>query len=377
VQFRLLLIFAVSIACTTTKTSEWTELESVEELDCTEWKLRPGDLRTDSVFLQEKAPAYGIVNTTMRNGAPGHFAFQFKGGLDVDQDALKPIPLGRSDQLLGAVFFKGDTFALVGAMERNKFSLQLRNVTSNVVVHSLNGLATTEVASTATVPAENGFWLIYETSSGQFRVAFIPAGEKVNIEARVIKKVWEERPRVVGSKGNVFAVMQSGNGLRFTAINPNGTSEDRGGIDIGNAKAPLESWDADVVGKTLKVAAVTGDSLVGDAKLHLFDMDDGGTDTLQKRGNATQALQDFHVSEPMLLVKSGEARVLMLQWLDAEATLATYAQTGDGLKKVAQQGIFDSGSRIMQAINYRSDKLVLIRAKLETTWKYELCEFKE
>lgn len=150
-------------------------------------------------------------------------------------------------------------------------------------------------------------------------------------------------------------------------------------IDSGmlNVKitSPMESATALPAKEGVFLAAVTGDSLIGDANLEVFFFRLGRPDPVWSK---VIKLPHTHLGEPVLVADGamGHAVLMVPKWVDLESTLGTYRLSPEGLVASANQGIFPAASVVVDTVEITGGAAVMIRSRTKDKWRYKLCEMK-
>jgi len=150
-------------------------------------------------------------------------------------------------------------------------------------------------------------------------------------------------------------------------------------IDSGmlNAKmtSPIESATALPSKEGVFLAAVTGDSLVGDANIEVFFFRFGLSDPVWSK---VMKLPHTHLGDPVLVLDGaiGHAVLMVPKWVDVESTIGTYRLSPEGLVPAANQGIFPAASVVVDAAEITGGAAAMIRSRTKDKWRYKLCEMK-
>ena len=147
------------------------------------------------------------------------------------------------------------------------------------------------------------------------------------------------------------------------------------GVFIVKTIAPIESARALPVKEGVFLAAVTGDSLIGEANLEVFFFRFGLADAVWSK---LIKLPHTHLGDPVLVVDGAVSHaVLMLpKWVDLESTIGTYRLSPEGLVASANQGIFPAAAVVVDAAENTGGAAVMIRSRTKDKWRYKLCEMK-
>lgn len=139
--------------------------------------------------------------------------------------------------------------------------------------------------------------------------------------------------------------------------------------------APIESARALPVKAGVFLAAVTGDSLVGDANIEVFFFRFGLSDPVWAK---VLKLPHTHLGDPALVLDGtiGHAVLMVPKWVDVESTIGTYRLSPEGLVPSANQGIFPAASVVVDAAEITGGAAAMIRSRTKDKWRYKLCEMK-
>ena len=139
--------------------------------------------------------------------------------------------------------------------------------------------------------------------------------------------------------------------------------------------ARIESARALPVKEGIFLAAVTGDSLVGDANIEVFFFRFGLSDPVWSK---VMKLPHTHLGDPVLVLDGaiGHAVLMVPKWVDVESTIGTYRLSPEGLVPAANQGIFPAASVVADAAEITGGAAAMIRSRTKDKWRYKLCEIK-
>lgn len=143
---------------------------------------------------------------------------------------------------------------------------------------------------------------------------------------------------------------------------------------ILNLGESVEAWTVGLSDEGAILAAIVGDSLVGEASLRV-----GKIDLASKNGAlkfiGRSDLKDIHATEPSIIQTARWPEVLIVNWVDEESTIARYIVHGEDISKPLFSGLFHKGTRIVGQLSPKdpSHVLVLTRHRVESRWVYQIC----
>lgn len=149
---------------------------------------------------------------------------------------------------------------------------------------------------------------------------------------------------------------------------------DSGGLNF-KTKAPVESRAVLPLDTGFFVAAVTGDSLIGNAQIEVAYFRSGSTEPVW---TYAAPHPHTHLGDPVLIpVKEpGKAFLLVPKWVDRETTIGTYRLSQERLEAQGNQGIFPEISTVVASGKTPRGAAIMVRGRDKDNWRFRLCEMK-
>lgn len=145
-----------------------------------------------------------------------------------------------------------------------------------------------------------------------------------------------------------------------------------GSQSLATESGGVESYTFSWHGKQLSLAYIKGNSLVGEASVHLLEAYRGPEGVWITRNNQIFSFDTFHLGSPHWVRSPRGDELVFLQWLDGESTLARIAtKEQGGVNQPNYYGVFPAGTRIMGI--FSEDAKMLIRQKEKLDWKFSVC----
>lgn len=147
-----------------------------------------------------------------------------------------------------------------------------------------------------------------------------------------------------------------------------------GEIQVEVSEDP-ESYDVSIDGDVIHLAMITGDSLIGAARIEFvqYAMDQG-----RIMNQDSMVIPDAHVGEIRIVSPSSPAssmRILVPKWVDREATIGTYTlQDGGKLGRADSFGLFPGPIAILDATPVEGGIGLILRERSKETWQFRLCK---
>lgn len=355
--------------------SSWIVLERAASAECAKWPMAPKDLSINDVRVVRGKKLGFVATGVNRSGTPVHYYLPFDGGLSFDDEDLVPLKIGRGSLLAGGSTLGDVAVGGVVLNLKDKASFEVRNLRDNVVRFKTE-LVAAGVQDAWMTPAQNGQWLSFKTDDNEFGAAFVNTTKKTALASKINGAKFKETPVIVPAGSAALAVWREGEtGKPFKArmIGEDGNAGTPYALDAA-VESQAESWSAAHHAGSYYLAAIDGDSLVGQANLRVsaFSFGDGGGDV---KWTKDLPLKDVHVTEPVFFSSGGRLQILVLKWVDEESTIARYNVAGGTVGQPTYSGIFPKGSRIVDAFagEDADDAYVVVRNKEETRWTFQVC----
>lgn len=163
-------------------------------------------------------------------------------------------------------------------------------------------------------------------------------------------------------------------------------------VGLAEAVSESEAWALLPQPGSYLLASVNGDSLAGEAVLHVASYTAPALPAagkaarpLARRWQQSFALGEAHVGGLRWLAREGlpadkGVQLVFLQWLDAEATLARYQVNEQGAKVLPSVGLFPAGSVLLSSTPVgggqeakNSGFYGILRYPWGLGWQFELC----
>lgn len=377
----LVCLGVLSTGCVTSKgkhQSEWAVLDSAKGSECSIWPMREKDLGVKEVALADGRGRAFAVTGMKRDTAPMHYFAPFDGSAQLDPESFIALDLGRGAILLGGTFIDGKSYAFIARNSASKATLEVRTVNDNVVRFK-GALADVVVEEGRATSAPGGAWLNLVGEDGSHRIVFVDMGQTMAVHP--VPGATRNEPsrilvRATAPKGAllIWKEGETGQPLKAQWVSIDGKSDAAVNLPIP-VTSQVESWTAIGHAGGYYLAVIDGDSLIGQSELKISYLN-WETSGVQVRWTKSSVLQDEHVTEPVFLVSEKGLEALVLKWIDEESTIARYMVAASTVGKPEFSGIFQKGSRIMEAFTdvEGNDRFVVVRSRGESGWIFRVCE---
>lgn len=359
--------------------SGWYPLTKAEDISCTSWPLRDKDLKVEAIVpFRGENPGF-FVSFIKRNGAKSFYFAPMERGVSPNPSRFIPLDLPRGALLLGGTTIKGVTHVILLIGESDRVFLEVRNIHSGVQEQRIP-LDTKGYSRGQVIEGQGGQWLLIEDESGQSKVYFLDFNSQRNRALKAMPLEIEEEARIALVQGRLlltYRANQKSHILHITWINPSDSGKIWHGspmqpqLDLGG---PVEAWSVGTLPSGPILAAIVGDSLVGDAKLIFAKLDlNSKNGKLQLIGKVD--LRDIHVSEPLFSETSRGTELLLVNWVDEESTIARYIVKSEGPSKPLFSGLFSKGAHLVGLLQAKESGQiqVLTRHRIDSQWVYQVC----
>lgn len=359
--------------------SGWYPLTKAQDISCTSWPLREKDLKVEEIVpFRGDNPGF-FVSVIKRNGAKSFYFAPIERDANPKPSRFVPLDLPRGALFLGGTTIKGNTHVIFLTGESDRVVLETRNLDSELqgqrIPIVIKGYSRGQV-----IEGQGGDWLIIEDESGQSRVYFLAFDSQGNRTLKSVSLEIEEGAKMTLVQGRLLASYRANpqshilNITRLNtsdALNSGYRSPIKHQLDLGGA---VEAWSLGSLPSGPILAAIVGDSLVGDAKLVLARLDlNSKNSKLQLIGKVD--LRDIHVSEPLFSETPKGTELMLVNWVDEESTIARYIVQPEGLSKPLFSGLFAKGAHLVGLLQAKeTDRIqVLTRHRIESQWVYQVC----
>jgi hypothetical protein len=359
--------------------SGWYPLTKAQDISCTSWPLRDKDLKVEEIVpFHDDNPGF-FVSFIKRNGAKSFYFAPMERDVTPKPSRFVPLDLPRGALLLGGTTIKGNTHSIFLTGESDRVVLETRNLYSGLQGQRIP-IAIKGYSRGRVIEGKGGDWLVIEDESGQSRVYFLAFDSQGNRTLKPVQLEIEEGAKIALIQGRLLASYRDypqSHILHITWINTSDAANaDHGSpikhqLDLGGA---VEAWSLGTLPSGPILAAIVGDSLVGDANLVLVRLDlNSKNGKLQLIGKVD--LRDIHVSEPLFSETPKGTELMLANWVDEESTIARYIVKSEGLSKPIFSGLFAKGAHLVGLLQAKeTDRIqVLTRHRIESQWVYQVC----
>ncbi|NRA44429.1 MAG: hypothetical protein HRU09_05685 [Oligoflexales bacterium] len=145
-------------------------------------------------------------------------------------------------------------------------------------------------------------------------------------------------------------------------------------------EAGVESWSIQAHAKGFYLAYFEGDSLVGQARLHIgnYLISNGKAELVWLK---TFPMDHIHVGDlEWVELENDKVQLHFLKWLDGEATLASFSLAQSEVIPLENKGVFPSGSTLMDVFTTNpNDDLYysLLRHRSGAFWQFDVCQLQK
>ena len=412
--------------------SEWKLLDEASGASCDLWPTHPSDLQTDDIRIVPGLQTHGFYSkVTTRKALTRFYTNSLPEDYSLDTDMLEPVSLPIGSGWIGGAH------SLWGSMAVSENHDETQDDSATILIHSLiNRGPARQVLLPGSVDqvwlseAKGGLWMTTQIGD-TFHLAMVRVDPVKSGPAKVSKipGLFKERPVPLGdpgtqSAGVLFAetshppapvkkepsTQDTSNEEDLSEADPDSVTDQEVPADhesetedpeaspvifkwqsITSSGQPgppqilslplnngVEGWTALKNNQDFALAYIAGDSLIGDSKLVIAWFQLSGGKPVKKWVKIFD-LENIHVGEPFWSGNGNQTYLHILQWMDAEATVAGFAVNSAGVKPQKPQGIFPTGSTLMDTFMDRKSRVpyALIRFKEDLQWQFELCELKK
>lgn len=387
ITVNILVGMVLSLSCSTTEPkapleSEWDHLGNVIEADCRLWPIREKELDVSSMPSNATETGGFVADVRMRNGSHLPVFANTKGSIELEPEDLTAIPIGRDAQVVAPFNWKNQPLVFVVQNKNERAWLEIRSVADN---HLVSGMATSlpeEATSGRVIRVASGWWLqinhgeidssyVYVVPAEGSTWAFSASSfQSHSRSALMVANEGQPSAFVIENAGSVNGATSS---FLVTKLEPNGQSGSLGKVQVPT-KGGLESWSATQIGKKMIIAAVRGDSMVGQGVLAISAFEVGPSN-LQLSWSKEFKYDDVHLGDPVWLTNGATGFLTLMKWIDSEGTLSRFKVNDSTAEQLPDLGVFARGSVLVSGyMGPKSHGLGAFRYREKDLWKYKLCK---
>lgn len=377
----LVLLACVGVSCTNIMgpkfESNWAELEQVDQINCKRWPLGEHDMWLEDLYvLGGESEKVLLGKVRKRDGSYSYYYTKFQGSIKLDLDAMIPLSIGQSIPVLGHLPGK-DKFSVIVPKDENNFQFEIRDAKTNVVSSEVS-LKASEITEAKISVDKNGIWIV--SNEEKLNVSYLSNDNgkylprSFNVDLPLESKLFpypDGNATVLSFSGGENRMIQS------MQLKSNGQISKSVSFQLKGQSDGIESWDGFHNQSGSYLIYVSGDSVVGEGKLHITKYKEnyvGGEADWEK----ILDLKGLHMSSPIMVTnqKDSDKYALILKWLDGESTLGVYKLGEQGFEKEQNLGVFKKGSALIDAFAFGEESVIysIIRNKSGKNWEYSLCE---
>lgn len=379
----------------------WAELDDAADLECVEW---PGveDMPSiaDAVIQDLRGPGRvgSVVGTGLdRKGRHALAVSRFQPAEKLSQDDVavlsfkgKPPQIIQGNCTLGATqTFTRDTpdeirdSSLFLVSTGDPGVLQLRRAADNQVLASAAALPAGIRAELA-VSVASGCLLVARDEEDNPKLLHLEdGGQLAPIDLASIKTPFPRGRWLKAGKqedGSVLVATVPADGVKGAQELPwaliKGTRVSQSGVTAFKSTLPVDGADVLAVEGGFYVAAIGGDSLVGEAKLHMnfYSINQGVGSPVWSQ---VVTLENVHLAPPRLVRRGpASAAALLPKWVDRESTVGSYRLSPKGFSQSGNRGVFPEPATILDTAETTEGALAMVKFRRGQGWRQNLCEIK-
>jgi hypothetical protein len=378
----------------------WAELDQATDLDCNEWPGIEEDISVinDVVFQKHSDHASHVTAVGSGRDRKGRTAIAISQSLEsrsLDEvtvlsfkDKAYSIIQGSCRLQMADQSFGESAQASYAVAAGDPPAIQMRRVTDNHL------LATSELLPAGTriemaIPAHSGgCHVTARDEEGNLKVFLIDARGKV---APVLIDNPNRLPpnapfgsgRTVKSSrskdGSLILVTSAADGLsgsqRLSWLRVDGGEVKDSGSFVLKTSFAVDGSDVLPVEGGAYLAAIAGDSLVGEAVFHLsfYRLDRSVSAPVWTH---VIKLPDIHLAPPRLFQSGPDtAGVLLPKWVDRESTVGSYKLSLKGFSQSGIHGVFPEPIMFLDVAETARGALFMVKLRHEKGWRQKFCEF--
>jgi len=382
-RFISILLLVYLAGCTTPggheTTSGWSALLHSSKVECSIWPLRDKDLQIDDLtWIGGRKPGF-LLAGLKRDASPLNYFAPFSGDEAVDPEQFASLNLGPHAVMLGGGTAGGQNMVVVAHNSGGKSTFDVRSLASNIVKYK-GDLGPFQVVEGNVTQAKGSLWLSVKSEDNIYHLVQINTAQPGKWGSKALASpTYNEQPKLLGGEagGGVTVLWKEGDTgkpLKLQVLHADGSMDAAITLDL-QVTSQMESWSATNHAGIIYLALIDGDTMIGQAEVKVAAVYQGSAGTGVKWTKAIQ-LRDTHAQEPIFVATNRGLEVLVLNWIDEESTIARYMIAGANIGKPTYSGVFQKGSRILEAFAGpdQNDAFVVTRSRNDKRWAYQLCK---
>lgn len=362
-------------------TSEWVDLKTAGKSSCQTWPMDEKDLETQTIqAIQGLGGFVGFAShIKLRNASFSHAFIPSDSSLKLNLEEALQLPIGHSSVLLAGWSVGSQSIVVTANNTGSRATLEARSVSDNRVVAKSAFVLDGNIRDANVAVDDDEMWLSLRTGdyssvfarlkmkgeTGQFEKVGLPSESRGAI---VVVDRAKSQPYLVENLPTSDQLT-----LKVTALKGKEFAPGQAQQIQFEAKGGVESWSVLSATGGILVAAVTGDSMVGQGNLFIGRLENRGS-SLHWAWHKTLALADIHVSEPVWAPTPNGGVLTLMKWLEGEATMGVYEVSQSSYTARGDRGVYPKGSIVLSAFSPDSNSLgVVLRQKKDDFWAHSIC----
>ncbi len=385
IRLVVLLSVVTNISCVTSSQpkfkNRWVALNDSKEVKCDVWPMSEKDLEVVNLIpTSGEFKEAGVVGAVrQRNSSIQNVYMPYDSSYQFDTDNAIIVPVSQSSNILGAWSTEAGPVVLVANKLGARSTFELRNVKENKIISKSQFVIDDEISSADYVAIDKTAWVALR--SGDYSTSVIKltfAGKNSLIEKLPVTSSVRGAHVVLDETSRIpYLVEPQLEGSKFNLkVKKIGIKADQvksiGEISIPS-KSVAESWAFSSAPGGFYFAAVFGDSMVGQGVLSkgLIAINDGG---MSIKWSSDEVMLDLHLSEPIFVAEKGISFLIILKWLDADATIGVIEMNAGKVVPRGNHGVLAKGSAVINAVVSKESKIAaIVRQKIKESWKFSMC----
>lgn len=350
--------------------SDWNLLSESQKFECSEWlwsELGAGVSEVKKLVIEGKQNF--LIELKNRKGAKEYYFVSEKEFLS-PQENIKFVPIDPQHDLLGIlnsrknIYFMTASYGKDQTYELTFWTESMQKIASySDFTGVLEGMQTVNNTTYLSFYTKKYNFYTIDNTSFQLRKNF----SIENIDRPVFLGEKKLILYALGSKSNLSAI-------RFAQFSNLGINPlfDLRFLD------QIETWkinDLQSNDKELKLATVTGDSLLGQGKLHVTGIDINN-EKLRENWFQDLDLNGAHISDITWFRHNGEIFVGFLSWFDAEKIFRIFKVAKNCLQELDLKGVFSKDATILFGFEYNHDNYIMVRSKSTHRFVFQMCRLR-
>lgn len=379
-NFILIYLLLVTAGCVHTPDTEykskWVKLDQSRKIKCVDWPLDKKDVRIEDIWhASGKDPGF-LVSIVQRSGNLKFYWYPFSDSSRNWLESRKSFPIPEEAVIAGLVQIDNRSRPIYFINKSDKTYLEYLPYPGSET-KNLGEFSSDSISGASSVQDRGNLWIYaqhdndekHSTSLSHLDVKADPIIKKIN------QTDFGEIPLLIPTKSSesLYVLKSDLSTIMVSSVSKSKIVGTETAFSLA-ADQGIENWSAALMSPFLYIAYVDGDSLIGDAKLHILKYKEK-YNKFKEINKFDYKIEDTHISKLHLFKNKNKIALLMMQWVDQESTIARFFISEHKVSGPEYLGVFPKGSQISLVFSDEKteDLFVIVRHKKADFLEYKMC----